>query len=196
MDDQQLTTILREARVPENPMSARELLRKGRQRHTGVALPAIAAVVLLTGALAVGLSTINDSPSGTDRHLHARGVGEAVELGFSFAVEGRSGLADNTDSVSLDQTVIFIARSSRPGYLCIDEEGDDRAWQRVFPKEGEPTWKIEPGEHHIQREGKVQAFVTELGAGLRRYRLAYDPQSEDCSQAKSHRVTELLWTAP
>ena len=197
MNEEQLTRILRDAPVPENPMSAKQLIQQGsRQTNMGPPLRAIAALVLLGGALAIGLTTGGDSLSSDEQHLHPRGVGEAVELGFSFAVEARSGLLEQAERVSLDEQVIFIARSSRPGYLCIDEETSDGTWERVFPSAGDKAWKIDAGEHHIQRDGKVQAFVTEFGTGLRRYRLTHDAQSPECSEAKSYRITELLWTAP
>ena len=189
MNDDRLRKILRESPMPPNPLSGSELLARSRKSQALPGLQALAALLLLSGALAIGSS--NDAPNSS---LHARGAAESVELGFSFVVEGRSGLREKLATVPLDQQLIFIARTSRPGFLCIDEEVPG-GWQRVFPQRDE-TWKVDVGEHHIARDGQVQAFSTDLGAGLRRYRLAFHAESSDCNNATTYRTTELLWTQP
>jgi len=180
--------------MPPNPLSGAELLTRSRKGKAIPGLQALAALLLLSGALAIGLSDDALTSTSPNSSLHARGVAESVELGFSFVVEGRSGLQDKVDTVTLDQQLIFIARTSRSGFLCLDEEIPG-GWQRVFPK-GEETWRVDVGEHHIARDGQVQAFSTDLGAGLRRYRLAFHTESSDCKNATTYRITELLWTQP
>jgi hypothetical protein len=207
MNDNELSTILKGAPVPPSPMTAADLLREGRRSSGNVPLQAIAALVLLGGALAIGLSSggdgLTEGPSSSlidaeasrDDGLHMRGVGNDAELGFSWAIEGQSGLLDKAEVVSLDQQIIFLARTAAPGYLCIDEEVAEQEWERVFPPEGE-AWKVDSGEHHIEREGRVQSFVTEAGVGLRRYRLAFHPHAADCRGSRTYRLVELLWTTP
>lgn len=193
MNDEQLRTVLRDAPVADNPMSARDLLRQGRRSSRGVPLGAMAALILLGGALAIGLSS-EEEPLQEDG-LRTRGVGDSAELGFSWAIEGESGLRDKAEVVDLDQQVIFLARTSVAGYLCIDEEVTDQSWKRVFPASG-GAWKVDSGEHHIERDGQVQSFVTDHGPGLRRYRLAFHPQAADCRGSRNTRLVELLWRAP
>jgi hypothetical protein len=193
MNDDQLRTILKGAPVADNPMSAQELLRQGRRSSGGVPLRAMAALILLGGVLAIGLSSEGEPLQ--DDGLRTRGVGDSAELGFSWAIEGVSGLYDKAEVVGLDQQVIFLARTSVAGYLCIDEEVTDQSWKRVFPT-GVGAWKVNSGEHHIERDGQVQSFVTDHGPGLRRYRLAFHPEASDCSGSRNTRLVELLWRAP
>jgi len=158
-----------------------------------VPLRAIAALILLGGALTIGLSSEGEPVH--ENGLHERGVGNSAELGFSWAIEGETGLRDKAEVVGLDQQVIFLARTSVPGYLCIDEEVTDQNWKRVFPaKNG--AWKVSSGEHHIEQDGQLQSFVTDHGPGIRRYRLAFHPQASDCHGSRNTRLLELLWRAP
>jgi hypothetical protein len=187
MDEGQMREALRQRRDPPNPMDGRELLRRARNRsHAGRAALITVAIVALAVPAALLLA-----PDDGER-LAARGAtGAEVELELVWLVEGASVERGGTAPVAADQQVVFVARSSRAGFLCLDER-DGEVWRRVHPLEGE-LWTATVGRNLLVRDGVPQAFRTDLGSGPREYRLSLDDEQTDCGDPLAADSVVLQW---
>lgn len=125
--------------------------------------------------------------------LTPRGAGDvAPTLELGWLVEGETATRGTGAPITPDQEVIFRANSSAPGFLCLDERGDDGTWQRLFPFAG-TSWEVAAGEHLLQSDGTAQTFRTDLGPGVRGYRLTLDLDDAACAAPAATTEVELEW---
>jgi hypothetical protein len=125
--------------------------------------------------------------------LTPRGAGDvAPTLELGWLVEGETATRGTGAPITSDQKVIFRAKTSVPGFLCLDERDADGAWQRLFPFAGE-AWTVDAGEHLLESDGAAQTFRTDLGSGARDYRLTLDLDDAACAAPTATAQIELEW---
>jgi len=186
--ERQIREALEQQRDPSIPLDGRQLLAKARRRSR--ARLAVAGTTLALALALSGLFLVGSPPDGET--LAMRGAADTpVALELGWLVEGTGLERGGSSPVAAGEQVVFVARSSRDAFLCLDEH-DGAAWQRVFPKDGK-AWLGVAGESVLQRDGRPQAFRTDLGPGLRDYRLLLDPEYVDCRTPVASDTVTLQW---
>jgi hypothetical protein len=121
----------------------------------------------------------------------ARGAEASAALELGFLIEGQELRRAANEAVAAGERVIFRFETTVPGFLCLDERGDDD-WNRVLPAAGE-SWHVDAGQHLPKVGGAVQAFRTDEGSGTRTYRARLDADDPNCSNPAAESLIELRW---
>ena len=188
MDERTIREALGAQRDPSTPLDGRQLLRRAHRRDR--ARLAVAAVGL---SLALGLGGVFlfGSPGG-EQQLAMRGAADVpTSLELAWLIEGTGLELGGTSPVAAGEQVVFVARTSREAFLCLDER-DGAEWHRVFPPEGK-AWMGIAGENVLEQDGRPQAFRTDLGSGPREYRLTLDAEYVDCRTPVASDTVTLQW---
>lgn len=188
MDERRIRDELTAQRDPSLPLDGHGLLRRARRRGRarGAAVGATLALALVVGA------ALFWGPDEDEGRLAMRGAdAEPVSLELAWLVEGTSLARGGTSPVAASEQVVFVARTSRDAWLCLDEKQGEQ-WRRVVPQEGR-AWSGVAGENLVERDGTPQAFRTDLGPGPREYRLQLDPEFVDCRAAVAVDTVTIQW---
>lgn len=178
---------LMETPAPPVPADAATILKRVDARRR---LDRVLACGALVVVLAVGVGVMAAPERGPD--LTMRGAADvSPDLELRWLVEGTT-VERGDRPVGADEQVVFTARTSMPGFLCLDERDDTGAWQRLFPM-GEAAWEVPAGESLLRTEEEVLAFRTELGAGTRSYRLSWDAEDAGCAGAGAQAEVDIEW---
>ncbi len=188
MNKEELERALRSPASSPLPADGHTILERARV-HDRIVQGAVGGATLLSILLIAGLAMWQrPAPDLTPRG--AGGVAPTLELGW--LVEGETATRGTGAPITADQEVIFRAKTTAPGFLCLDERDASGAWQRLFPF-ADSVWKVEAGEHLLESEGAAQTFRTDLGPGIRDYRLILDLDDAACAAPAATAEIELEW---
>jgi len=190
MQDDLLRDLFAEGDEPAAPLDGPALLAVRRRGRTAGAVAAGVGVLALA---AVGMSLWRGPSSVETGELRPRGD-EAVSLELQAIVEGPDGArrawVPTAPPIGPEESVVFVAIASRPGFLCLDERDED--WVPLLPDGA--SWEVVAGAPSaLQSGGAPMAFRTDRGPGAREYRATWssDPQ---CAGAKTEATLELVWS--
>ncbi len=188
MNKEELERALRSHGPEPIPADGHTILERARVRDRLVR-GAVGGGTLLSVLLIAGLA-IWQRPA---PDLTPRGAGDvAPTLELGWLVEGETATRGTGAPITPHEEVIFRAKTSAPGFLCLDERDASGAWQRLFPFAGS-SWQVDSGEHLLQSEGAAQTFRTDLGPGARDYRLVLDLHDAACAAPDATAEIELEW---
>lgn len=171
---------------PPIPADGDTILRRVALRRR---LNRAAAAVGVVALLLIGQRLRPPPPADlTPRGLDANAV--VLELGWLVEGEGVSRAVDA--GVAPHQRVIFRVQTSRAGFLCLAEQGPGGDWMTLFPDPG-GAWSAERGDSLLSRDGTAMAFRTDLGPGVRAYRLGWSETAADCGAASVYTEAEIEW---
>lgn len=175
---------LRDLENPPGPFLGPEARRRA-ARGPGRTLAIAAGLALAASVFAIAMPP--------PAELVERGAGTDPAIDLSLLVEGREGDAQRLvgGRVEPGHAIIFRVRTRDAGFVCIQEERPS-GWATILPSAGE-TVEVAPGEQLLASQGRVQAFRTDLGPGVRAYRARFHSASGPCESASADAHVEVEW---
>ena len=196
IDENWLRESLARQPVPPGPFlgpEARERIARRSAWRSG-AMTAVALLALgLTALLIDAKAPSNDPVAGSAQWdgQQARGAEASAAVELAVLIEGDGLRRAANEAIAADERVLFRFETTIPGFLCLDERGED-GWRRVLPDPGE-RWHVDAGQHLPRAEGALQAFRTDHGSGARTYRAQLDTDDPDCGSPAAESLIELRW---